>query len=181
MARKKGQVWIETVIYTMIAFVLIATVLAFVRPKIEEMQDETTITRSLVIMKDIDSTISNVLNGGQGNRRLIEIEIKKGTINIQGIEDKISFEILSKAKYSEPGMDVFDGNIKINTIEKTRENLITLERAYNSSKYNITYNKMDINKQLTPGNLAYKVFISNRGTENNKTIIDLEVQWEAKI
>lgn len=176
MVRKKGQVWIETVIYTMIAFTLIATVLAFVKPKIEEMQDETTITRSLTIMKDIDSTISNVLNGAQGNRRLIEIEIKKGTININGKEDKISFEILSRAKYSEPGIDVFDGNIKINTEEKTRENLITLEREYNSSRYNITYDGTDTNKQLTPGNLAYKVYISNIGIQNNKTKINLEVK-----
>jgi uncharacterized membrane-anchored protein YitT (DUF2179 family) len=71
---KNGQIWVETVIYTMIAFVLIAAVLAFVRPKIEEMQDEIIIKKSIVIMKDIDSTISNILAGSSGNRRLLEIE-----------------------------------------------------------------------------------------------------------
>lgn len=176
MVRKKGQVWLETVIYTMIAFVLIATVLAFVKPKIEEMQDETTITRSLAIMKELDSTISNVLNSVQGNRRLIEIEIKKGTIRIEGENDTISFEIFSRATYSEPGIPIFDGDIKILTEKKTRENLITLERKYNSSKYNLTYNEMDANKQLTPGNLAYKIYISNRGIINDKTVIDFEIK-----
>lgn len=176
MVKKKGQVWVETVIYTMIAFTLIATVLAFVRPKIEEIQDETTIARSLNIIKDIDLTISNVLSGAQGNRRLIEIEIRKGVINIQGVEDKISFEILSKVKYSEPGIDVFDGNVKINTEEKTRENLVTLERAYNQSRYNITYNQMDVNKQLTPGNFVYKMYITNEGKVNGRSVVDLKIE-----
>ena len=37
---KKAQVWIETVIYTLIALALIGTVLAFVKPKIQEIQDK---------------------------------------------------------------------------------------------------------------------------------------------
>ena len=40
MNKKRGQVWVETVIYTLIALALIGTVLAFVKPKVEEMQDK---------------------------------------------------------------------------------------------------------------------------------------------
>ena len=42
---KHGQVWVETVIYTLIAFALIGTVLTFVKPKIEEMQDSAIISQ----------------------------------------------------------------------------------------------------------------------------------------
>jgi len=44
-SKKKGQVWIETVTYTLIAFVLIGLILAFVKPKIDELQDKALIDR----------------------------------------------------------------------------------------------------------------------------------------
>jgi len=173
---KNGQIWVETVIYTMIAFVLIAAVLAFVRPKIEEMQDEIIIKKSIVIMKDIDSTISNILAGSSGNRRLLEIEIKKGNIVFDGENDKISFKMYSRGEYSEPGIEIYDGEIAILTHKKTGENLITLERRYNSSNYNLTYEGADKKKEITPGALAYKIFFSNNGPKNSKIELDIEVK-----
>ena len=38
-----GQVWVETVTYTLIAIVMIGLVLSFAKPKIEELQDKTII------------------------------------------------------------------------------------------------------------------------------------------
>ena len=36
----KAQVWIETVIYLLIAFIMIGMVLAFVKPKLEDIKDK---------------------------------------------------------------------------------------------------------------------------------------------
>lgn len=175
MGKKRGQVWIETVIYTMIAFVLIATVLAFVKPKIEEMQDEIIIDRSISILKEIDSMVLSVLTGAQGNKRLIEVELKKGELVIDGIEDRFFFEIFSKSKYSEFDVWVENGNINILTEKKTGENKVTLKRELNKTKYNVTHNLKDEEKRLAPGSTAYKVFISNNGSLNNKQIVNFEV------
>ena len=101
MHNKRGQVWIETVIYTLIAFSLIAAVLAFVKPKIEEIQDNAIIEQSLGLMKDIDSTIREIIQGGSGNKRKLEIAIKKGSLGIDGENDRLVFEIDSRKLYSE--------------------------------------------------------------------------------
>jgi uncharacterized protein (UPF0333 family) len=37
---KRGQIWVETVVYTLIALVMIGLVLAFAKPKIEELQSD---------------------------------------------------------------------------------------------------------------------------------------------
>lgn len=74
----RAQVWIETVLYTLIAFVMIGLVLAYAKPKIEELQDKTIIEQSIEMLKNIDSTILTI--GAPGNQRLIEIGIKKRRI-----------------------------------------------------------------------------------------------------
>ena len=43
----KGQIWVETMVYTLIAFALIGIVLMFVKPKIEEIQDTSIIEQSI--------------------------------------------------------------------------------------------------------------------------------------
>ena len=50
---KRGQIWVETMVYTLIAFALIGLVLAFVKPKIQETQDKAIIEQSVNILKDI--------------------------------------------------------------------------------------------------------------------------------
>jgi len=75
--KKRGQVWIETVTYTLVAFILIGLILSFVKPKIEELQDQAIIEQSTLILKEIDSIISEVKEEGIGNKRKIEISLKK--------------------------------------------------------------------------------------------------------
>ena len=58
--KKRGQVWIETVTYTLVAFVLIGLVLSFVKPKIEELQDQAIIEQSTSMIKEIDSILHSL-------------------------------------------------------------------------------------------------------------------------
>ncbi|MEK6819672.1 MAG: hypothetical protein AABY03_00550, partial [Nanoarchaeota archaeon] len=71
-----GQVWVETVIYTLIALTMMGAVLAFALPKIEEIQDKSIIDQSINAMKDINNVILSVVQGGAGNKRIIETNIK---------------------------------------------------------------------------------------------------------
>lgn len=171
MKKKRGQVWIETVIYTLIAFVMIGLVLAYAKPKIEELQDKSIIEQSIGMMKDIDSTILTI--GCPGNQRAIELGIKKGILKIDGANDLIVFEIESKHTYSEPDTDIIDGNLIIHTEKRGKFNIVNLTRDY-SEEYDITYQGEDKLKLISKSSISYKILISNQGGEN-KTIIDVEV------
>ncbi len=157
---KRAQVWVETVIYTLIAFVMIGLVLAFARPKIEELQDKVLIDQSITMIKAIESTILTI--GVAGNQRIIELGIKKGELRIDGENDKIIFEVESRYTYSEPGIDINDGNLVIHTELKGNINIVTLTRDF-SDDYNLKYNGNDELGVLTTSSVLYKLFITNDG------------------
>ena len=165
----KGQIWVEAVIYTLIAFTMIGLVLAIAKPKIEELQDKAIIEQSIVMIKDIDSTILTM--GGPGNQRMIELGIKEGVLKIDGGNDKIVFEIEGKHTYSEPGTNVSDGNVIIYTEKRGKFNKVTLTREYN--EYNIKYQGRDELKSISKASISYNLFISNKG--GDKTVIDIEI------
>lgn len=157
-----GQVWIETVIYTLIAFVMIGLVLSFAKPKIEEMQDKAILQQSTEMLKEIDSTILTM--GTAGNQRLLEIGIKKGVFRIDGSigEDKLVFELETKSVYSEPDKEINDGSITIMTKKASGYNIVTLTRDYSDS-YDIRVDGADDIKEITKGSVPYRLSILNEG------------------
>jgi hypothetical protein len=170
---RSGQVWVETVIYTLIAFVMIGLVLSYAKPKIEQIQDNAILKQSTEIIKQIDSTILTI--GGAGNQRILEIGIKRGSLKIDGINDKIFFEMESKSVYSEPGKNISDGNVVILTQKKTGYNLITLTIDYSSSK-DLKFEGKDILKAIEKSSTSYKLSISNEGeNSNSKTIMNMSL------
>ncbi len=172
--QKKGQIWIETVIYTLIAFAMIGLVLAFAKPKIEEIQDKAIIEQSIDVMKDIDATITEIVQGGSGNKRLIELSIKEGILKIDGKNDMLLFELEGKHTYSEPGVEITEGNLKIYTEQKGKLNFVNITRTYEN--YNITYNEKDSLKSLSKASTSYNLIFSNNGKDDNdKTIIDIGI------
>lgn len=168
-----GQVWIETVIYTLIAFVMIGLVLSFAKPKIEELQDRAILQQSTEMMKEIDSVILTM--GAAGNQRILEIGIKKGNLKIDCENDKMIFEMESESTYSEPGKKVNDGNIVILTEEKSGYNLVTLTRDYGEDDYDLEFEGNDELKVISKSSTSYKLSISNEGEEEGKTILDISL------
>jgi hypothetical protein len=170
---KKGQVWVETVVYLLIAFVMMGLVLSFIRPKIEEMRDRTIIEQSLGIMKEIDNSITTI--GSPGNRRLIEVGIRKGTLMINASNDIITFEMDSIYEYTENGTSVQVGNIQATTVERGRSNRITLTRDF-SDGYDLTYDNQQNDKTLTKASNPYRLFLTNEGELSNKVIINFGIE-----
>jgi hypothetical protein len=169
-----GQVWIETVIYTLIAFIMIGLVISFVKPKIEELQDKAIIEESVLILERINNLILEV-KGVPGNQRIENLEIKKGNLEINGIEDKIIFTIESRLTYSEPGENINYGNVIVHTEKKGNFNIVTLTSDYNEI-YNITYKNEDKLKTIQKGTMPYNLFILNKGFVNNKPVINFEIK-----
>ena len=170
---RSGQVWIETVIYTLIAFVMIGLILSYATPKIQEAQDQAIIQQSVEMMKEIDSTILTI--GATGNQRVIEIGIKKGDLKIDGINNKLIFEIESQSIYSEPGKNINDGSVVVLTEEKSGYNLVTLTNDYGET-YNIKFEGADILKKISKSSTSYKLTILNEGADaNGKIVLDFSL------
>ncbi|HLD55705.1 MAG TPA: alpha/beta hydrolase [Candidatus Nanoarchaeia archaeon] len=174
---KRGQVWVETVIYTLIVLVLISSVLFFVKPKIEEMQDKVIIEQSIGMMEDINMIVLSLVQGGMENKRKIEFEIKQGVLMIDGVNDKLILEIESQKMYSEPGEDVYYGDILVHTEKKDDLYVVTLVSDYNGI-YNLTFEGEETIKILNEGSNPYTMFITNQGELNDLTILNVDLSGE---
>jgi hypothetical protein len=165
---RTGQVWIETVIYTLIAFVMIGLVLSYAQPKIQQMQDQTILQQSTGMLKQIDSTIATM--GTVGNQRVIEVGIKQGNLKLECAEDKIVFQMDSKSEYSEPGKVINDGDVRVFTEKKSGYNTVTLTIDY-SENYNLKFEGRDELKTLSKSSTPYSLSISNDGQDSDGKII----------
>jgi hypothetical protein len=169
---RKGQIWVETVIYTLIAFTLIGLVLAFAKPKIEEIQDKGAIEQSIDVLEEIDQIIKNL--GGPGNQRVITLKIGNGALNIDGDNNQIFFELEGRYEYSEPGKNINIGDIEVLTEKKARTYDITLTMDYEDD-YDITYNDANELKKLSSASTPYKILIADKGEAEDKRIINIEI------
>ena len=167
----RGQIWIETVIYTLIALILIGAVLAFILPKIQEIEDKATIEQSIEMLQNIDSVISSVVVGGPGNKRIIDILIKEGNLIINGEQDRIIFEMESLYAYSQEGEIISIGIVTALTEKIGGSNKITLTSNY--SKYDLTYEGENQSRTITRSPTLYKLSIENKG--GAKIIVDFSL------
>jgi hypothetical protein len=170
MKRKRGQVWIETVIYTLIALILIGISLSVAKPKIEEIQDRAVIEQSVEMMSYINSKILETVQGGSGNRREVKIILKKGNLIFDGNSDEIRFEMESRSEFSELNQVVEYPPVDIIT---TKENGIIIVKLYlNYSEYDININGINDIGSLERSSTPQTFFVTNTGknTEGKPTI-----------
>lgn len=172
MSRKRSQVWVETIVYTLIALSLIGLFLTFAKPKIEEIQDKSIIEQSTDILEEINSVIISIVQGGPGNQRVLEVGIKKGILKIDPARNQISFEIEGKYTYTEPGQDgsagpyIQIGDILASTQKRGRTSTVTLLSNY-SNIYDIKYKEGGESKSLARAPVPYKLIISYDGENGN--------------
>lgn len=170
-----GQIWVETVIYTLIALIMIGAILAFAVPKISEVKDKTTIEQSINLIKDINEVILSVVQGGLGNKRIIEVNVKAGELLIDEKNDEINFTMETNYVYSEPGKIIMLGNVNAITEKKGGAYEIMLNSSY---AYNIKYNgDGEEIKTLTQSSTPYKLSIENEGKDasSGKIIVGINL------
>ena len=114
MRNNKAQVWVETVIYTLIGLAIIGILLAAARPKIDSMKDKLVIEQTIESLNKLNSKIKEV-QIAPGNKREITLKISKGTLTINSIDDEITWILESGYQYSEPNIEVSIGDLNITT------------------------------------------------------------------
>lgn len=169
---KKSQIWVETVIYTLIGLSIIGIVLGIVKPEIDKERDKIAITQSVELLNYIDSGVSDVRYTGAGNTRPVNVKISKGKMTIDGQNDSVRISIDSKYGYSEPGSLInIGGNIKALTTPKGKAYNVELILDY-KEKINVTYNLKDALKIFQPAPNPYELWIKNNGLSGDLVNVD---------
>ncbi len=166
-----AQVWVETVIYTLIGLAVIGILLAVAKPKIDSMKDKLVIDQSIDALNKINEKIYEVQRSA-GNRRVIDLKVAKGKFVIdydsENPDDMLYWEIESKNEYSEPGVDVPNGKMIIKTIEANPWK-VTIQIKY---AVDIRFNNQTIGrKELEQSPTPYSLSIENIGTSSEGNLI----------
>ena len=166
--KTNGQVWIETVLYTLIGLVLIGLSLAFITPRINEAKDRALIEQTIGSLNAFDEKINVVLEGGPANVRYLDFAMKRGELYIDGDGDEIIFVIKDVTKpYTEPEKDVsVSGRVNARTEKEQKGHSVTLTISYVGIT-DIEYDEKNEIKKITAAAVPYKFEISNKGSNSN--------------
>lgn len=177
MKNKRGQVWIETVIYILIGLSLIGLVLAYVLPKINEQKDRSFVEQTIVSLNAFDDKINEVIERGKDNKRIVEFSMKSGELYINPELNQIIFSITGLTKpYSEPGVSIPVGRVIIKTVEMKKSSSVNLTLDYSKLKVEISFNNMTETKKFTRSATPYQFSVENKGI-----IIDIFGEKKQKI
>lgn len=175
---KHGQVWVETVIYTLIGLTIIGILLAVSTPKIAEMKDRMRINEAVDVINEIDTKIIEV-KSAPGNRRVINLEISKGVLVINGTDDSVTWIIDSSYAYSQQGLTLNVGDLEILTVGAGYGGYgvsgvynVNLKRPYTTD---ITVNGADEVLELEVASIPYSVSIKSQGSYGTDLSIDFTV------
>ena len=157
---KGGQVWVETVIYTLIGLSIIGILLAVSKPKIDEMRDNLLIEQTIESLNEIDSEIREVVNYGAGNQRDVELKVSRGRFVVDSVNDSLYWILNSDKMYSEPGEVVKIGERFNVTTTGTGPWEVRLSI---SSPVDLTYDGGQDLKEINAASTPYKLYIRNAG------------------
>lgn len=162
--KNKAQVWIETVIYTLIGLVIIGILISVITPSINQKKDQILIQGSLDMLKTkFENSIEDLRYYGVGNSRTIEMNLKKGILEIDSLNDSIIFKIDSKYKFSEVNQTINDGKIIKLTQQKASGYEVKFILNY-SSIVNISYNNQEKVQTFNSAPTPYKIVMTNKGS-----------------
>ena len=170
LRQKKGQVWIETVVYTLIGLTVIGLLLAFAKPKIEEVRDKAILDQTKEALTSIDKTLSDIIIA-PGNTRIVWIDLKKGDISIDAENDRIEFLLKeTRLKYSEPNKNVSYGKLNLGEVmiltePKNDLNNVKIWVDY-SGMINLSYNHEEKRQTFQQASTPYKFSFKNEKTPN---------------
>ncbi len=170
--KTKAQVWVETVIYTLIGLSVIGILLGFAVPKINEAKDKAVIEQSISVLEGVDGKIYEV-QGTKWNKRVVDLRISRGKLVIDGTNDDIYWIMDSKNRFSEPGTEIpFGKTIKVLTEEKGDAWSVRLKIHY---EINLTVNGVDSSIEIISAETPYSLNMENTGNVNGITVVDMSV------
>lgn len=143
-AKKKSQIWISAIIYTLVAVVALVLILNTGLPILNEMKDRSVFTKIKDVMQDLDSHITEIARQGEGSQATVSFEIGEGEINF--IDNQIVWEIETKSKVISPRSSTSIGNLIISSNANVRtyelENAFLLNTTLRDDSFAVKINKI---------------------------------------
>lgn len=159
MERKKAQIWVETVVYTLIGISIIGILLAIATPRINEMRDRLVIDQTIDFFNEINGRIVEI-QGAPGNQRTLGVRLSRGTLFLDGVNNTIRWRMTSNYEYSQPGTPVSVGRISVLTEES---NPYTIYLTLDYSNLNITVSGRESIQELGESPTPYDLIFRNQG------------------
>ena len=165
----KGQVWVETVIYTLIGLAIIGIVLAGAKPKIDDQRSKVAIEQSIQALGNINNKVFEVQRAA-GNQRRVDLKVGKGKFVIDSGEDTISWVQESTLEYSEVDSTISLGSINVTTRESTPYDVELLIGYGVDIRYQ---NQTTGVKEFTEAPTPYVLTIENMGIQDGNIVISI--------
>jgi hypothetical protein len=104
--RKKGQIWVSTVLYVALGIVAMTLILGAGLPMITKMKERNTVIESKAVMHAISGAITTVVTEGPGSKRVLDpVIIKGGKLYFDVADNKVRWEMKTSAMMMEPCPD----------------------------------------------------------------------------
>lgn len=161
----RGDVWISTVLYTLIGLALIGSLMAMVNPEFARLKDKATIQQTVQSFNVLDDTVIEARKA-TGTRLNYILSLDKGTLTIDAANEAIYWQMDSRYQFSEENQTV---SLNLKNIKATTRPLgglwnVTLVLDYKDYGLDITANSKKEAKSLSASSLPYSIWIMNNGT-----------------
>ncbi len=174
---KKAQVWVETAIYTLIGLTIIAILLSVAMPQIDKAKDKSIVKQTIEALNILDNKI---LENEQavGSVGIVNFKVGKGKLEINPLDDSIIYTLENtKLEFTEPGVQIPEGPIVLETQEYGSRFNIILSMDYSNSVNITSAGSDDKIKTLQAAATPYKIQIENKGTESTEADAKINIDF----
>jgi len=165
LKKKTAQVWVETVLYTLIGLALIGIVLGIVLPKINASKEKIIVEQGIESLTILDDKIRETLDKSTGNVRIVSsFLIKRGELRINSPKNEILFIVPGLTKpYSEINTPINFGKLIVTTKEERGDLFVEISVKYDGVA-NILYDGLEKEQIFPASSTKYSFSIKNEGT-----------------
>src|SRR3989344_5559214 len=176
---RNGQVWMETLLYTVVTLAILGTVLSFALPRLHMGQERARIAEQLTTLRALDNLISDLNTQPPGSSRSIAISVKQGTLSFDAGADSISWTMPNlKLEYSEQGVEVRDGHIAVLTTKEGVTHTVKLTVNYAALGINATLDGKETYGELSSAPTPYRLSFTTLQdvTSQGKVVRKISIQ-----
>ena len=172
--KKRGQIWVETAIYTLIALTIIGIILAIATPQIEKSKERSIIGQTEDALNLLNSEILKVEQTA-GSVKIVNIRLTKGRLDFDSEDNKIIFTLEnSKLEFSEDGTEITEGDITYKTNKVGKNFDISLNLNYDT--LDLTFDGENKLKTLHAAGTPYKLRLENIGDNSISNPVHIDIK-----
>jgi len=159
--QKKGQIWVETAIYTLIGLTIIGIILSIAAPQIEKAKERSVISQTNDALVQFNNEVQKVEQTA-GSVKIVNFKITHGKLEIDPSNNRTVYTLEdSKLEFSEEGQRIKQGDIYLVTNKSGRSFDVILELPHEG--LNITFDGKKKLKTLHASGTPYAIRIENVG------------------